>query len=78
MLFPDGEDNKGKLNIEPVEHTLPSLKNQVKSFVLAKRTIGAFSDSGSSALRALSRAQSFIRLEVFTNARQFTLTEFCT
>lgn len=66
MLYPDREDSVGKPDLEPAEHPLPSLNDQLKALALAKRIIGARRDKDYSALRALSRAQSTIRLEVST------------
>lgn len=78
MLFPDKEDSKGELDLEPAENPLLSLKVQLKVLALAKRIIGALPGYDYSALRTLSCAQSFITLDLSTKARQSTQTEFFT
>lgn len=68
LLFLYRENSKVKPIVEPAENSLSCLQNQLNALALTKRIINARPDSDFNTLRALSRAQSSIRLEISTKA----------
>lgn len=75
MLSTERENSKCEPDLEPAEQPLPSLKDQVMALALSKLIRGARPFNGYSALRSLSSAQSFIKVEPSIKERPSMLTE---
>lgn len=77
FMYEDQEQDDGSdtylQETEPTGHALQSLKVQLQTLALAKRIICSSNDSDYSELTVLTRAQSYIRLEVSSRALQTTL-----